>query len=68
MVEPKTGDFKASHKAAGDTSENGRNPAPRFKGDSCDTLKSRNQAGTLLGGEQDEIERLHRRAEEWGIA
>jgi hypothetical protein len=68
MVEPKTGDSKVSHKLLGDSSENGLNPAPRFKRDSCDTLNSSNEAGTLLGGKQDEIERLHRRAEEWGIA
>jgi 5S rRNA maturation endonuclease (ribonuclease M5) len=58
MVEPKTGDFKVSHETAGDTSKNDRNPAPRFKGDTCDTSNGENGPEPPSGDDEAEIERL----------
>jgi hypothetical protein len=58
MVEPKTGDFEVSHETAGDTSENGRDPATRFKGDTCDTSKGENGSEPASGDDEAEIERL----------
>jgi hypothetical protein len=68
MVEPKKGDFEVSPQTGSDTFENGRNPAPRFTGDRSDTWNGERGLETLSGAEEDEVERLHRRAEEWGIA